>query len=37
MIQNDILSTLLLQRKNYLVDIHKCIGDKNIMKYLVKK
>ena len=28
MIQNDILSTLLLQRKNYLVDIHKCIGDK---------
>ena len=29
MIQNDILASLMLQRKNYLADIHKCIGDKN--------
>jgi hypothetical protein len=29
MIQNDILSALILERKNYLSDIHKCIGDKN--------
>ena len=29
MIQNDILCSLLLERKNYLADIHKCIGDKN--------
>ena len=29
MIQNEILSTLILERKNYLIDIHKCIGDKN--------
>jgi len=29
MIQNEILSSLFLQRKSYLVDIHKCIGDKN--------
>ena len=29
MIQNDILCTLILQRKNFLTDIHKYIGDKN--------
>ena len=29
MVQNDILCQLILQRKNYLADIHKCIGDKN--------
>ena len=29
MIQNEILCTLLLERKNYFADIHKCIGDKN--------